>query len=138
MCKKHGEKLELKGHTRVALGVLLGPLTVLLYFWIIWFLRALYETRVTFAELGEIPWGFLFNAGVYAYLAMFALGMTSYLFLKSKDLLAWQALTILGGVWGALLVRVLLPVELDQVLWLGLVPGALSGFAFWWIAVREQ
>ena len=101
------------------------------------FLYASYERNVPFAELGEIPWGFLISAGVYAYLATVILGMPSYLFLKSKDLLAWQVLTVLGGVLGALLVSVLLPVELDQILWIGLFPGALSGFVFWWMAVRE-
>ncbi|MBL8036906.1 MAG: hypothetical protein JNN16_05335 [Nitrospira sp.] len=122
---------------KVAIGFLLAPLAVPLYFVIFRFLYASYERNVPFAELGEIPWGFLISAGVYAYLATVILGMPSYLFLKSKDLLAWQVLTVLGGVLGALLVSVLLPVELDQILWIGLFPGALSGFVFWWMAVRE-
>lgn len=76
--------------------------------------------------------------GPYAYFSALVIGVPTYLFLKSKDLLAWYVFTFLGGVIGAFLVTILLSAEREQLLLAGLLPGALSGFVFWWIAIKER
>jgi hypothetical protein len=120
---------------RVVLGFLLAPLTVPLFFWVGGFVSV---GKATLREMGDNALGFLVLAGPYAYFAAFVLGLPVYLFLKSKDLLSWQVLTISGGVLGALVVMVLLPQEQERILRTRLFPGALSGLVFWFIAVREQ
>ena len=123
---------------RVVLGFLLAPLAVPLYFLVIGFLLTLYDRKVSFSEMGENAVGFLAITWPYAYFAALVLGLPSYLFLKSKDLLTWQVFTISGGVLGALVVIVFLEAERAHFLRMGLLPGALSGLVFWWIAIRAR
>ncbi len=120
---------------RVFLGFLLAPLVVPIYFWVVGFMRV---GKATLGDMGENALGFLVITGPYAYFAALILGLPAYLFLKSKDLLDWHILTIGGSILGGLVVIMLLPAERSGVLLEGLLPGALSGFIFWWIAVREQ
>ncbi|CUS31245.1 membrane hypothetical protein [Candidatus Nitrospira nitrosa] len=112
---------------RVFLGFLLAPLVVPLYFWVVGFMRV---GKATLGDMGENALGSFFVTGPYAYFPAFVLGLPVYLFLQSKDLLSWQALAVSGGALGALVVMVLLPVEREQVLWIGLFPGGLSGLVF--------
>ncbi|MBK9948053.1 MAG: hypothetical protein IPP12_12820 [Nitrospira sp.] len=119
---------------RVVLGFLLAPLVVPLYFLVVGFIGV---GKATLGEIGENAVGFLAITGPYAYVAAFVLGLPVYLFLKAKDLLSWQVVTISGGILGELAVIIFLPAEREGVLWTGLFPGALSGLVFWWIAVRE-
>lgn len=119
---------------RVVLGFLLSPLIAPLYFWCVGFVRA---EKPTLGEMGDNAVGFLVTTGPYAYFAALALGVPTYLFLKSKYLLAWHVFTFLGGIIGAFLVTFLLPAEREQILLAGLLPGALSAFVFWRIAIKE-
>ncbi len=120
---------------RVFLGFVLAPLVVPLYFLVVGFMGV---GKATLGEIGENALGFLVITGPYAYFAAVILGLPAYLFLKSKDLLDWHILTSGGSILGGLVVTVLLPAERSAVLLEGLLPGALSGFVFWWIAVRER
>lgn len=120
---------------RVVLGFLVSPLVVPLYFWCAGLVRA---EKPTLGEMGGNAVGFLVTTGPYAYFAALVLGVPTYLFLKSKDLLAWPVFTVLGGIMGAFLVTLLLPAEREQVWLAGLLPGALSGLVFWWIAIKER
>ena len=120
---------------RVFLGFLMAPLMVPLYFFVVGFVSV---GKATLGEVGENALGFLVITGPYAYFAALVLGLPAYLFLKSKDLLDWHILTIAGSILGGLVVIVFLEPERTRALQMGLVPGALSGFVFWWITVREQ
>lgn len=120
---------------RVILGFLLSPLVVPLYFLCWGFILG---EKPTLGEWGDSAIGFLLTTGPYAYFAALVVGALTYLFLKSKDLLAWYVFTFLGGLIGALLVVLLLLAERERILLMGGMPGALSGFVFWWIAIKER